>query len=181
MNEGLIPRRYAKALYKVALERKSDSRLYELMTNLADAYSASPLLRDIIANPFVDVKDKTDAISAAAKSNAEDTTFADFLKLLITNRRIELCGDIAYAYISYYREEHNIKRVEVVSAAPLDSSVEKRIKSIIEQHLHGGSMEFSTKVDSDLIGGFVITVDNERLDASLKNQLKEIRFNLLNN
>ena len=181
MNEGLIPRRYAKALYKVAVERKCDSTMYQLMQNLAAAFSASAELRALIANPFVDNNDKTAAIiTAAGASSLQDQTFTDFLKLLIQNRRIDLTGAVANAYVDLYRQENNIRRVEVVSAAPLDKDVEKRIKDVVEAHLHGASMEFSTKVDPDLIGGFIVTVDNERLDASLRNRLKEIRLNLLN-
>lgn len=180
MNEGLIPRRYAKALYKVAVERKCDSRMYMLMQNLAAAFAASEDLRSLISNPFVDVSDKEAALTVAAQAQNEDTTFADFLKLLIQNRRIDLCGLVANAYVDLYRKERNIRRVEVISAAPLDAGVEKRIKNVIEDHLHGATMEFSTKVDPDLIGGFIVTVDNERLDASLRNRLKEIRLNLLN-
>ena len=41
-------------------------------------------------------------------------------------------------------------------------------------------MDFSSSVNPDLIGGFVVNIDNERLDASLRNQLKELRLSLLN-
>lgn len=181
MNEGLIPRRYAKALFKVAVDRKCDQRIYGLMKNLDAAFAASPALRNAIANPFVDSADKIAAVKAAAQATDKDTTFDDFLKLLISNRRIDFCGAVAHAYVGLYREENRIRRVEVVSAATLDPAVEARIKKVIEDHLRGASMEFSTKVDPDLIGGFIVTIDNERLDASLRNRLKEIRLNLLNN
>ncbi len=68
----------------------------------------------------------------------------------------------------------------MVSAAPLDPAVEKRIKALVEANLHGGTMDFSSSVNPDLIGGFVVNIDNERLDASLRNQLKELRLSLLN-
>lgn len=180
MNEGLIPRRYAKALYKVAVERKCDSRIYELMQALAAAFAASGDLRSLITNPFVDASDKIAALTAAAGAASDDVTFADFLKLLVQNRRINLSGQVANAYVDLYCEEHNIRRVEVTSAVALDPEVEARIKKVVEEHLHGALMEFSTKVDPDLIGGFIVTVDNERLDASMRNRLKEIRLSLLN-
>ena len=180
MNEGLIPRRYAKALYKVAVERNCSDRIYSLMQQLAATFASSEQLRALIANPFVEAADKEAAVTAAAGAAATDETFADFLKLLIQNRRMDLCASVANAYVDIFRKERNIRRVEVISAAPLDSAVEKRIKSVIEEHLHGATMEFSAKVDPALIGGFIVTVDNERLDASLRNRLKEIRLNLLN-
>ena len=53
MNEGLIPRRYAKALYKVALERNQGKRMYDLMQTLASSFDANHDLAATVANPFV--------------------------------------------------------------------------------------------------------------------------------
>lgn len=181
MNEGLIPRRYAKALYKVAIARKCDDRLYALMLNLSGAASANHDLRNIIANPFVADSDKVTALTTAAGATKSDSTFADFLKLLIENSRLDLCVDIANAYVDYYRKERNIHSVELISAAPLDPDVINRIKDVVEKHLHNATIEFTSKINPDLIGGFIVNVDNERLDASLRNRLKNIRLNLLNN
>ena len=180
MNEGLIPRRYAKALYKVASERNEDSRLFTLMQTLADSFAANPQLQETVANPFVDNAEKAKLLTIAAGATAADSTFADFLKLLAENRRVDLIHHIALAYMFIYRKAHNIRKVEVVSAAPLDPAVEKRIKDLISKHLDGGTMEFSNSVNPDLIGGFIVNIDNERLDASLANELKQLRISLLN-
>lgn len=180
MNEGLIPRRYAKALYKVALERKVDQRVYVLMQTLASSFDTTHGLQAMVSNPFVAQDEKDKIITTAAGASDADSTFADFLKLLAQNKRTDMLNEIARAYIDIYRQEHNIRKVEVVSAAPLDPAVLKRITSLVESHLHGATMEFSSAVDPDLIGGFVINVDNERLDASVSHQLKELRQSLLN-
>jgi len=180
MNEGLIPRRYAKALYKVAVERNQGKRIYELMQILASSFDANHELALMVANPFVAQAGKDRILTTAAGASAADNTFADFLKLLAENRRVDMVNEIAHAFVDFYREENNIRRVDVVSAAPLDPTVESRIKSLIEAHLNGGTMDFTKSVNPDLIGGFVVNIDNERLDASLRNQLKELRLSLLN-
>lgn len=180
MNEGLIPRRYAKALYKVASERHEDARIFDLMQNLDKSFDANIQLQEIVANPFVDMAEKKKLLTTAAGATEKDSTYADFLKLLDENRRIFLVHQIAISYITLYLHAHNIRRVQVVSAAPLDPAVEKRIKDLINAHLNGGTMEFSTAVNPDLIGGFIVNIDNERLDASLRHELKELRLSLLN-
>lgn len=177
--EGLIPRRYAKALYKVGLERQCTDRLYALMQNLAAAFAADPDLAKAIDNPYVELSDKDALLTAAAQADSKDVTFADFLKLLAENRRIPMAALIADAYVLYYRQERHIRRVEVISAAPLDHALLGRIKELVEKHLDGDSMEFSTKVDPALVGGFVVNIDNERLDASVSRRFKELRQSLL--
>lgn len=177
--EGLIPRRYAKALYKVGLERNCSDRLYTLMQNLAAAFAADSALTKAVDNPFVPQSDKDALLTAAAKADKKDVTFTDFLKLLAENHRTPMVAAIADAFVLYFRQERHIRRVEVISAAPLDPTLLARIKSLVEAHLHGDSMEFSTSVDPTLVGGFVVDIDNERLDASISRRLKELRQSLL--
>ena len=56
-----------------------------------------------------------------------------------------------------------------------------RLKSLVEKHLGDATVEFTKDVDPDLIGGFVVTVNSERLDASVSNEIKQLRLKLLSN
>lgn len=179
MNEGLIPRRYAKALYKVAVERGDAELIYGLMNHLHDAAQAESDLNVAVANPFISVDDKCALIMAAAGAGADNATFVDFLKLLADNKRLDIVFAVARDYAALYRSERNIYKVDVVSASPLTQTDEDRLKSIIEKNLNGGSMEYTSSVNPDLIGGFTVTIDNRRLDASVRNELKQLRVNLL--
>ena len=180
MNEGLIPHRYAKALYKVAVERGEDRALYDLCGRLADAFAEEPTIQQTVANPFVSDADKLKLLMTAAGATDKDHTYCDFLKLLADNRRIDFAGAVARDYRAIYRFQNNIYRVDVVSAAKLDPSEEERLKKMIENRLDGGKMEYTSSVDPSLIGGFTVNIDNRRLDASVKNQLKQLRLALLN-
>lgn len=180
MNEGLIPHRYAKALYKVAVERGEDRALYDLCGRLADAFAEEPTIQQTVANPFVSDADKLKLLMTAAGAADKDHTYCDFLKLLADNRRIDFAGAVARDYRAIYRFQNNIYRVDVVSAAKLDPSEEERLKKLIEDRLDGGKMEYTSSVDPSLIGGFTVNIDNRRLDASVKNQLKQLRLALIN-
>lgn len=179
MNEGLIPRRYAKALYEVALEKKADKRVYVLMKTLADSFGNTQGLADVLANPFIPAADKSRLLITASGATETDTVFADFLKLLNRNGRIDMARAIATAYIKIYREKNHIYEVRIESAAPLTDAEEARLKSLISRHLDGGTMEYSSTVNPDLIGGFTVAVGNERIDASISNELKQLRLNLI--
>lgn len=104
---------------------------------------------------------------------------ADFLTLLTRNGRVDMMRDIALAYLDIYRQENNIHVVKVTSASPMSEADEQRLKSLIEKHLDGATMEYSSAVDPSLIGGFSVEVGNERIDASISNELKQLRLNLL--
>ena len=181
MNEGLIPRRYAKALYEFALEKKADGRVYDIMKTLAGSFRQQPSLQEALGNPYVSVADKCMLITTASGAKDTDVVFADFLKLLSENRRLDMTRGIAEAFVQYYRSQHNIHEVTVVSAAPMSDTDVERLPGLVARHLNGGSMEFHQRVDASLIGGFTVSVGNERIDASISNELKQLRLKLLNN
>lgn len=181
MQEGLIPRRYAKALYKFALERNATADVYARMLTLEQSFEQQPALQEVMDNPYIPSADKIKLLSTASgiDSDNKDEVMSDFFKLLNTNRRFEMARVIAIAYRQLYRRENNIFEVHVTSAFPLSVDEEKRLKDAITAHLKGGTMEYSSDVNPDLIGGFVVKIDNELLDASISNEFKQLRIKLI--
>lgn len=180
MNDGLIPRRYAKALLKVALERHVEKRIYELMNNLSESFSSFPDLDATVGNPFVaPAKKKELLMTAAGADAAKDATYADFLKLLEKNNRIDMIRGIALAYADDYRRAEKIFKVNITSAAPLDKEERARLEKIIGARFKEGTMEYDFRVDPALIGGFTVTIGSERLDASVRNDLEQLQLKLL--
>lgn len=179
MNQGLIPNRYAKALLKHAEESHSDERLYDMMRSLAQAFDRTPALQQAMANPFVSNGDKRKLLATAAGATEADIAFNDFTLLLAHNHRLPMAREIALAYISLFRKARNISQVTITSAAPLPKDEEQRLIDLISSHLHGGTMELTTLTDPNLIGGFTVKINNEKLDASIANELKQLRLKLL--
>ena len=95
MDKGLLPRRYAKALYKYAAEKSATEQIYVLMQNLETAFESNPELKATIANPFVSEKDKTAIISTAV--GEKNPILDDFVKLLDQNNRLDIVRGVALA------------------------------------------------------------------------------------
>ena len=180
MNQGLIPSRYAKALFEYASEHNADKSVFGLMETLAASFQAQPALLKATENPFVPAADKVALLLTAAGAGAgESEVYRRFLDLLVSNRRLDAARDIALAYLKLYRQRHDIRLVTVSSAAPLDPAEEKRLKDLIARHLGSATMDFRSRVNPDLIGGSTIDIDNEKLDASVAGELKQLRLSLL--
>ncbi|MDE5572219.1 MAG: ATP synthase F1 subunit delta [Muribaculaceae bacterium] len=184
MNEGLIPRRYAKALYKVAVEKSTSADMYNNMSTLVTSFAGNSELEPTIANPFIKDEQKIKLLNIAAGDDGKTTgyLFDDFLKLLVKNKRIDLIRAIALAYLDIYRKANNIFIVDVTSACQLNAEELERInKAVATQLPAGADIRLNTKIDPELIGGFVINLDNKQLDASVKNELKQLRLKLFTN
>ena len=84
------------------------------------------------------------------------------------------------AYVKLYREAQRIFKVAITSAAPLQPEELRRIKTLVERQLpEGATAEYVEAVAPELIGGFTVSIDNELLDASVANELKQLRLKLL--
>lgn len=178
MSNGLIPRRYAKALYKYAEEKGNTQAVYDTMKALVEAFKTNSDLQKVIANPFVEKADKEKLLVSAAGENAPKD-YVDFIRLLLENKREEFASMIALSFCDLYRSLNHIARVTVTSAAPLSEPQLKKIRTVIDNAYNGWTVELTTAVDPSLIGGFVIDAGNNRLDASLSNELDQLRLNLL--
>ena len=178
MISGLIPHRYARALYKFALETKSAGRVYEEMKNVILSFQKNPGLAKVLSNPFVESADKERLLIAAAGTDPGDD-YRRFVRLILDHKREEFAYLMAYAYRDIYRKENNISQVKITTAVKLEESEIKKLRQVVEKSFSGTTFEYSEEVDPDLIGGFIIDVDSTRMDASLSNELEQLRQNLI--
>lgn len=178
MNEGLIPGRYAKALYKFAVEQGESDTVYAQMKSLAASYQAEPALKKAVENRFLPFADKEKVLLSASSAKKGDC-LAKFIKLVIGHNRENFLREMALTYQQIYRQVNNIAQVEIVTAAEMPAGKLKKIVEVVKKQLDGKKIEQTERVDAGLIGGFVVKVDSLLLDASIKNELKKLRLKLL--
>lgn len=178
MNDSLIPQRYAKALYKLALEKGKTSQVYEEMKLLSDSFVKNPELQKVLANPFVSRQDKENLLLSAV-GNAEDADYRAFVKLVLDHHRDDYVYLMALAFQKIYREANKISTVEIITASAITSEQLDKITSMVKRAFPDRTFEFKQSVDPDIIGGFVIDVDSVRMDASVSNEIEQLRQKLL--
>jgi len=84
---------------------------------------------------------------------------------------------IMLKFIDLYREKNNIYLGSLITASNIDALTEKKLTAVIESR-RNGKLEIKKSIQSDLIGGFILEVDNTRWDASIKRQLQTIKNEL---
>ena len=174
MNEGLIPNRYAKALYAYANEAGKAAEVYDATLRLSRAFEAEARLARAVENPFLPFDDKRSLLLVAA--GAVKNGCIEF-----SHRRESLLHEMALAYGKKYRSENNIAQVEIATAAALPAAAMKKIKDSVQSHLKGHNLDYTERVDASLIGGFTVKVNGEVLDASVRNDIRKLRLKLLSN
>lgn len=178
MNDGLIPQRYAKALYKYALEKNNTAAVYDEMKQVVASFEAMPSLQKVMTNPFVDAQRKQALLIAAAGDKVEDD-YRRFVKLVLDHNREEFLFCMAHDYRRIYRDENHIARVNIITAAELPEPELQKIRDVVANAFKDYTLEYDYHLDPDIIGGFVIDVNSTRMDASISNELEQLRQTLL--
>lgn len=178
MNDGLIPNRYAKALYKFAVGQKDAGDVYAGTSLLVKSYMSEPGLAKAVENPFLPVADKVRVLLAASGA-AAGKSLEKFFKLVLSHGRESLLLQMALAYGRIYREANGISQVEITTATEFPEPDMKKIRDYVQSCLSGRKLEYNETVDPSLIGGFTVKVDSLLLDASISNELRNLRLKLL--
>jgi F-type H+-transporting ATPase subunit delta len=104
-----------------------------------------------------------------------------FSNLLVRKGRESDLPEIANAFISQYNSLKGIHQVKLTSAVPVSEELKNSIKERVQKANDFITVELETVVDQKLIGGFVLEFNNKQIDASIANDLREIKKQFLQN
>lgn len=182
MSIGIVSRRYASALLEYANSKDAAGQTYTDAVALTTALSSISNCRQILSDPSVLQHDKyrylVNIITGVC--GQVSSVMDSFIVLLSKEKRSELFGDILHNYIELYRLKHNIVSVSLISAQPVGDIAKKRIETIINPS-GNLTVEWSEKVDTSLIGGFRLLLDDRLMDASVQTRLDKIKKLLIEN
>lgn len=177
MNEGMISKRYARALLQYAVGQKAEDTVFSEMKRLAATFAEEPKLRIVMENPMLSKENKLKLILAVL-DNEGSKQYAQFVKMVVDKNRERYLRNMALSYIDLYCELKNINTAKLVTAAEIDSATVERMK-VLAQKVKPGKLDFETHINPDIDGGFILYVDTYRLDASIKTQLRKIKQSLI--
>ena len=172
MDIGVISVRYARALLKSATDAKIETAVYQEMQTMAKTYVEVPQLRQTIDNPMLSKDTKLALLLTAAGAEPSELTKA-FLQLVLREDRENVMQFIANSYATLYRQQKNVIRGRLITAAAVSSATEQKMRQMVSSKTNG-TVEFETEVDPDIIGGFILEYDTYRMDASVKSKLNSI-------
>ena len=172
MDIGVISVRYARALLKSATDAKIEADVYKEMQTMAKTYTEVPQLRQTIDNPMLSKDTKQQLLLTAVGEKPCELTKA-FISLVLKEDRENVMRFIANSYVTLYRQQKNVIRGRLITAAAVSPATEQKMRQMVESKTNG-TVEFETEVNPDIIGGFILEYDTYRMDASVKSKLNSI-------
>jgi F-type H+-transporting ATPase subunit delta len=163
---------YARSLFEVAEEAGKLDDVREQLGEIADALDSDRELQVFFFSPYFSTQEKSEGLDKAV-TGAEPIVL-NFLKLLIEKHRMPAVFRIRRVYDSLWEDYNKLLPVEITSAVELDKNVVKHIGDRISEQT-GRKVELSAHVEPDILGGIVVRVGNQVLDASIRRRLELLR------
>jgi F-type H+-transporting ATPase subunit delta len=169
---------YAAALMSIAQTNDLVDRFGEDISGLLNVLRESEPLRQFLSNPFV----KPDAKKAVLQQIVGDQVHPlvrNFLLVLVDRRRIAFLEGVCQQFQALLRQLKQTVLAEVTSAVPLNEGQRQAVSEQVIGLTGARQVELETKLDPDLLGGVIIKVGSQVVDASLRGQLRRIGMRLL--
>lgn len=172
--------RYAKSLIGLAVEKGQLEQVYADMQWLSAVCKSNRDFVNLLRSPVIKGDTKKKILEAITAGNISEMTAA-FNRLLITKGRESNLPEITTAFVAAYKEKKNIHTVMLTTASPVSEAVRNVIMAQVKKSAGFENVELEEKVDSDLIGGFVLQVGDKLVDASIAYDLRAIAKQFQNN
>ena len=163
---------YARSLFEVATEQDKLDVVREQLGQFADALSETRELQTFFFSPYFSTEEKKDGL-AKAVTDADPTVF-NFLGVLLENHRMPVIFRIRREFDGLWEDAHKLLPVQITSAVELDPGIAQRIGDEIGRQT-GRTVELTSTVDPEVLGGIVLRVGNSILDASIRTRLENLR------
>ncbi len=168
-------KRYAKAILDLAQEQKSMDKLLDDMLLIQDSIKQSSELRSIFNSPVVKNKDKCEIAKAVFKNT--DGMLHKLFETLAENKRFNHLKWVCQSYETQYNVLHHIREANISSAVKLDDKAIEILKQKIK-NITGDEAKVTTTIDEELLGGFILNLNDLQYDASLSGKLSKLKRNL---
>ena len=176
MNTGIISNRYAKAIYQYALEQKEENRLREELRILSERFFSVPMLNKALDDPTVSSAVKIEVLTTASGQKISDTC-EQVIQLIVKNGRAHYMQSIALMYDKVYRKAKNRVILKLITTEPVSGEMKQKLIDLVKKN--DEQVDFVAKTDKDIIGGFILEIEDIRVDACIKNQLNQLRLELI--
>jgi ATP synthase F1 delta subunit len=163
---------YSRSLFEAALDADKLDVIREQVGEFADALDAERGLQVFFFSPYFSTNEKKDGLQRAV--DGAEPMFLSFLELLLENHRMPAIFRIRREYERLWKSHNRLLPVAVTSAIELDKKTVSGIGDRIAEQT-GRKVELSSTVDPDILGGIVVRVGNQVLDASIRTRLDSLR------
>ncbi|WP_315057317.1 ATP synthase F1 subunit delta [Chryseobacterium indoltheticum] len=168
-----VAKRYAQGLLDFTKESGQTDAVFAEMKDVVKLMSESKDLNKFFLTPYIDANKKTEVTNEIFKSFSPVSQ--NLIRLIIKNGRESQLKNVAQQFINKVEDINGIQRITLTTATQLSNeNIEQILKST---NLVNTSANFDIKVNVNpaILGGYILRVGDQQIDASVKSQLNKIK------
>lgn len=172
----LVSKRYALALFETGLELEKIEEFKKEINSVSNVLEDEPKIELILNHPKISKDEKKELLNAIFKDIVSQEML-NFLYVVVDKNRERYIREISDYYDFLYNEEKNIVEATVITAVPMGKGTEGKLQLILTNKLNK-NVKLKNVVDSNIVGGAMLKVDNKIIDGSIRGQLDSMMKNL---
>jgi len=175
MNDSKISVRYSRALFLSALEKKILDKVNQDMIFILEICKIAET-KEFLLSPIIIPSKKQAIFHNILGDNVEKITLS-LIDLIVKNGRESFIPAIARNFIHETKKYKGITESVLTTAVKVDYKIKKQIIDLISG-VFKTQVELKETIDPEIIGGFILRIDDNYIDGSLKNKLRKIKKEL---
>ena len=176
-NQEIIGKRYSEALFDVAVEQDELEQVYQDLQALQSVYQNVDGIGFLLTTDNLQKEQKETLFEELLKPFSQ--LVQNTLKVMYKNRRMNDVPIVIESFNQLYDLKNNVVKGKVFSVVELQEEQRAKLEQEVARLLDYNKVTLINEIDSSLIGGFVINVNNQVIDRSLKQKLQQIEQSLL--
>lgn len=170
MNKVAIAKRYARSFFELAQEEKCLEGAYDEMKAVAHLFQTSPEFSRFVKNVVLPKSVRNSILQNLFADKLSTFTFS-FLFFLLKQRKLKYLYEICQMFEKIYLEYSAVLKVKIFSACAMTQHQVQEICQKLKNYFHK-KIHSELFVDSALIGGFIVQVEDLIYDMSIRSQLR---------
>ena len=180
MNNPRLAGRYAKSLIDLATEQNQLDAICADIKLIQRICKSNPDFVGVLQSPVIKPNVKGKIIESVLSTQVNTLTSA-FISLLVRKGREINLPEIVNAFVEQFNAIRNIHRVKITTAVAMSDELKNSILAKVKSSTSLQNVELDTAVKDELIGGFVLEMGGNLVDASIQRDLKDIKKQFMDN
>jgi F-type H+-transporting ATPase subunit delta len=173
MIEGILARRYTRALFQLAREAGQEDQVGQEVEQFYAAYSGSEL-QGVLTNPAFGVDGRKRILIQVANAQGLSMLSIHFFALLLERGRLNHLPGIVSCYRRLLNEIKGRVEARVVGANPLAPGQLEQLRATLRE-ISGKEVVLHEDTDPALIGGLLVELEGKVYDGSVRTQLEKMK------
>jgi F-type H+-transporting ATPase subunit delta len=169
-----IAARYSKALFDIATPEERQAILQGLNL-LQSVLEQTPEFMSFLSNPATTLTDKHSFLHQYLSHKDLSPRIISLMTLLLENNRIHIFPQISSSFHQWVNQANNRIEAEVISATEMNAPLKERLSKTLASLFGFQHVELKSHIDTSLLGGLTIKIQDQVIDGSYLGRLEAIR------